>query len=216
MTACLTVEQVLCSGTPRIPLNRRALAQLLRDRPKPDTVEPLLSDNEIDTIRAAIVYLGIYGSMRECPPLALCLQHPDEGIVKLAEHSLMCIWMQSGSKRANRRLAAAIKCLDRENYFAASQMLTELVDYEPSFAEAFFQRGVALCYLEQHDYAGRSYRQALQLNPYHFWAAAAIGHTCIESGNFAGALNYYRQALRIHPRMEELPAAIVQLESLVQ
>ncbi|MCK4341495.1 MAG: tetratricopeptide repeat protein [Phycisphaerae bacterium] len=216
MTDGLTVDQVLRSGPPQVSVNRRVLARLLRERPDPEAVERFLSYPDIETVRAVVLYLGVYGSLHECPLLALCLQHPDCGVVELAEYGLMSIWMQSGTKRGNRHLAAAIGCIKEGDYTTAIHLLSMLAAEEPSFSEAFFQRGLALCYLDRHDEAGRAYRQALRLNPYHFGAAAALGHTCIEQGNMAGALHFYRHALRIHPRLEDLPEAVRQLECLVE
>ncbi len=214
MTAGLSVEQVLRSGVPEVCVDQCVLAGLLRSRPSPEAVVPLLSASDVEVLRAVVVYLGVYGSMRECPLLALHLQHEDAGVSRLAEHSLWSIWMQSGTPRGNRCLARAIRSIENRHCASAIQALSRLTADEPGFAEAFFQRGIACHLSDRLDEAVRDYRQALRLNPHHFGAAAALGHVCVEQGNTAGALLFYKRALRINPRLEGLPDAVLDIESL--
>ena len=54
---------------------------------------------------------------------------------------------------------------------------------------------------------------ALRLNPYHFAAAANLGHTYVEEGDVLSALRYYRYALRIHPRLADLREAVRSIEA---
>ncbi len=179
-------------------------------------VLPLLSSPAVEAARAAILYLGAVGSMRECPVLALYLQHDDAGLAELAEYSLWSIWMQAGTARSNRRLSEAIGDIKHGQYRLAATRLAELVGQEPSFAEAHFQRGLALALLERFDEAASAYREALRLNPYHFAAAAAWGHASVEEGQLGAALHHYRQALRVHPRLPALPGAVRALEAVVE
>ena len=211
-----SVDQVLHAGVPRVAVDRALLERLLHDQPPPEMVLPLLSSPAVEAARAAILYLGAVGSMRECPVLALYLQHDDAGLAELAEYSLWSIWMQAGTARSNRRLSEAIGDIKHGQYRLAATRLAELVGQEPSFAEAHFQRGLALALLERFDEAASAYREALRLNPYHFAAAAAWGHASVEEGQLGAALHHYRQALRVHPRLPALPGAVRALEAVVE
>jgi tetratricopeptide (TPR) repeat protein len=210
------VEKVLQAVAPGAQVDRDLLGGLMGSQLCPEVILPLLADPLVERVRAAVILLGACGSMRDCPLLALCLQHPDQTVVKLAEYCLWCIWMHAGSEKGNRELAGAIDCIRVSAYDNAIDLLQELVAAEPAFAEAHFQLGVALCSVERHQEAARAYRQTLRLNPYHFGAAAALGHTCVQLGNLPGALHHYRQALRIHPSLEDVPKALEQVESIVQ
>jgi tetratricopeptide (TPR) repeat protein len=123
--------------------------------------------------------------------------------------------MQSGSEEGNRHLAAAVGCMKTGDYVAAIKVLDALVAREPEFAEAHFQRGLALAAADRIDRAEDAYRQALRLNPYHFGAAAALGHACVERGQLHAALHFYRQALRVHPQLEDVPDVVQELESVI-
>ena len=162
----------------------------------------------MEIVRAAVLYLGVYGAARECPVLALCLHHADREVVELAERGLWSIWMQSGAPEGNRRLAAAVASMARGQYGSAVRTLSLLIATEPGFAEAHFQLGIALSSLDRNDEAARAYREALRLNPYHFGAAAALGHVAVEQGNLDAALRYYQQAQKLHPRIADVPDAV--------
>lgn len=210
-----TVDHVLESVAPGVGVDRTVLAGLFRKRPHPRAIVALLSAPAAETVCAAVVYLGCHGSVCECPLLAQCLQHEDDGVARLAEYCLWSLWMQGGTERGNRHLAEAIGYIKEGDYAAATYLLTMLVAEEPSFAEAYFQRGIALCLAGRQEEAARAHRQVLRLNPHHFGAAAALGHACVAQGNLAGALYYYRRALRIHPRLEAVPDAIRELEAVI-
>jgi tetratricopeptide (TPR) repeat protein len=208
-----TVDQVLHTVAPRGGVDRATLERLIHERPDTEQLVDLLNGAELEAVRAAVVYLGAYGSVREGALLATCLHHDDPAVVELAENGLWSIWMQGGSETGNRMLALAIGHLNQGDFEAALRLLTALNAREPFFAEPWFQKGVALALVERHGEASVAYRRALHLNPQHFSAAAALGHACVEQGNLSGALHYYRQAVDIHPRLEELPAAVRALEA---
>jgi tetratricopeptide (TPR) repeat protein len=208
-----TVDRILQRVIPGARVQRSILDALLRDQPKPETLVALLAAADPATVRAAVLYLGLYGTVCESAVLALCLHHEDKSVVQLAEHCLWSIWMQSGSEEGNRHLAAAVGCMKTGDHVAAIKVLDGLLAREPEFAEAHFQRGLALAAADQTAEAEDAYRQALRLNPYHFGAAAALGHACVERGHLQAALHFYRQALRIHPQLEDVPDAVHELES---
>ncbi len=211
-----TVDQVLQSVAHPESIDRSVLAVLLREQPGPDILLPLLSARHAATVRAAILYLGLYGSVRHTPLLALCLHHADAEVAALAEHCLWSVWMQSGSEQGNDMLARAIDRMRAGNHRQAIALLAMLILREPGFAEAHFQSGLALASVNRHGEAARAYQEALRLNPHHFAAAAALGHACVELDNLAGALRYYRLALRIHPHQEELRDAAGRLEAAIE
>ena len=87
---------------------------------------------------------------------------------------------------------------------------------EPDYAEAHFQRGLAFATLDRNDEAAEAFREALRLNPYHFAAAASLGHACLELGDLPAAVRYYRQALRLHPRLDDVPVALREVTAALQ
>lgn len=211
-----TVDQVLQSVAAGVCVDRGVLDMLLRDRPGTDAVVPLLSVPSVQVVRAAVIYIGLYGTIRESPLLVLCLQHKDDGVARLAEQCLWGIWMRSGTDRGNRSLAAAMECINRGDNTRAETLLTALTAEEPSFAEAHFQLGVALSMLDRVEEAASAFKEALVVNPYHFAAAAALGHALAELGDLPAALHHYRRAQRMHPRLEDVTEALMHIEDAIE
>jgi tetratricopeptide (TPR) repeat protein len=207
-----TVNRILERVAPGLHIDRSVLNALAREKPRPEALVSLLAAADPATVRAAVLYVGIYGTGREAALLALCLHHADSGVARLAEHCLWSLWMQGGSDDGNRCLAQAVRGISAGKYVEAVETLDALLAHEPGFAEAHFQRGLALSSIERPREAAREYRHALRLNPHHFGAAAALGHALLEQGDLRGALRFYRKALRIHPRLEDLPDAVRELE----
>ncbi len=208
-----SVQHVLRTIAPTVPVDQAVLGALLNDHPTFDRIAHVLNDAAPETARAAVVYLGVHGSAREASVLVMLLQHPDAGVAELAEYGLWNIWMQAGSPAGNRRLVTAVELLAQQQPKPAAATLVSLTADEPHFAEAFHQLGIAYSTLEHWEHAAQAYRQALRLNPQHFAAAAGLGTTCLEQFNRIGALYYFRRAEQIHPRMPGIADAIAALSA---
>ena len=74
-----------------------------------------------------------------------------------------------------------------------------------------FERGRHF-HLGQYDAATRDCHQALEINPYHFQAAAVMGEAYEMQHNLVAALESFRRALRLNPNMEEVRARVIQLQ----
>ncbi len=200
---------------PGCDVDRVALDELLTHRPTPEQLSALLADPRPERVRAAVAYLGMFGSVSESPVLALCLHHDDDGVVRLAEQCLWALWMQAGPPDANTDLAVAVASIRDGHLDDALRRLVNLTAREPGFAEAHFQRGLALALAGRDGEAVGCYERALQLNPYHFAAAAALGHASVEQGDLRAAVRYYRRALQIHPRLDGVPQAMQDLQTML-
>ena len=73
----------------------------------------------------------------------------------------------------------------------------QLVDMAPWFAEAWNQRAIALYGLGRYLQSIDDCRQALEINPYHFGAAAGMGQCHLHRGDMD-------QALSCAPLVEEM------------
>jgi tetratricopeptide (TPR) repeat protein len=211
-----TVDRILSAVDPAQDLDAALLRRLLLERAEPsEAVGYLREGTPVAEQRAAVLYLGMYGSMRECPVLALCLQHPDEHLAELAENALWLVWMQAGSQEGNAQLTRGILRLQANEVAGAIRTLSLLGATEPQFAEAHFQLGLALITAGRTPEAVRTFRQTLRLNPYHFAAAAALGHAYLEEGHLEAAAREYAHARQLHPRLKDVPEAARQVESIL-
>jgi tetratricopeptide (TPR) repeat protein len=67
-------------------------------------------------------------------------------------------------------------------------------------------------HLGQYDAAIRDCHQALEINPYHFTAAAGMGQCHLLQDNPVAALEAFRRALRLNPGLEQVRAQVVRLQ----
>lgn len=211
----MDIDQILRTLPLDVTVDRELLRAFFEERPACESVIKHLGTSDAGRVRSAVLYLGLHGTPREAAVLTLCLRHHDEQTARLAEFCLWYLWMQAGSTQGNQTLAEAVQRIKLGDFGGAIDILRVLVDREPAFAEAHFQCGLALESTERHAEAAAAYRETLRLNPYHFGAATALGHTCVEQGNLNGALHYYRKALEIHPRLTDVPDAINAIEEIV-
>lgn len=164
-------------------------------------------------VRLAVICLGLTGSMKHSQRLVSLLNHSNERIVAAAEDALWSLWMRAGSPDGAKRLADAILAAQQGESDSALQILRDLIASEPALAEAHHQQAILLHALERNDEAEAAYHATLDLNPDHFAAAAGLGHLCIERDDYDGALDFYKQALKIHPRLTGVREVVPRLEA---
>jgi len=175
----------------------------------------LLATSDLTALRAAVWCLVHIGSMAANLPLASVLQHDDAATVELAENALWSVWLRAAPPDLHKRLCAAIRlsghsCLDK----AVAEM-DSIIAACPDYTEAFDQRAIVRFLKSDYNGASEDYRWAASLNPVHFGALAGVGHCHAALGQHQDALNAYRRALAIHPRMEGIREAIAQVERMV-
>ena len=94
----------------------------------------------------------------------------------------------------------------------STRLATQLILEAPWYAEAYFLRSSAA--IEQKDYekAIRDSHQALEINPYHFPAAIAMGQCYLKNGETIMALESFRRSLRLNPNLEAVRTQVSYLE----
>ena len=78
------------------------------------------------------------------------------------------------------------------------------------------QRARAWFALSRDAEAIRDCHQALELNPYHFAAAARMAQAYLRLGNQVSALESFRRALRLNPNLEDVRAQVERLARLIE
>jgi tetratricopeptide (TPR) repeat protein len=180
------------------------LAMELRMRWKPCQIGKLLASADTDVRRVAAISLGMIGTRKEIPILARALHDPDDCVNKMAEHSLWSIWFRLCKPEAAKPFQAGVALLEAQDYRAAIEHFQIASNMDPEFAEAFNQCAIAHYLLGEHDESIRDCIKTIQLMPSHFGAMAGIGHNYCEKGECCKAIDHYRKALEINPRLQEL------------
>jgi len=182
------------------------------DRYSIGALERVAQNGERMARRAAVLALGRLGDYRSNSVLGRALVDLDRGVRTLAENAIARIWLRVGMAAHERRLTAIEEQFDEGDYDRASRLASKLVQDAPWIAHGWFQRGKAYFHLAQYDAAVRDCHQALEINAYHFQAAAVMGQSYEMQNNLLAALEAYRRALRLKPNMEEIRARVIQLQ----
>jgi tetratricopeptide (TPR) repeat protein len=174
------------------------------------TLTRLLESPDAATRRAALLALGLLGSMKACEAIAARLHDEDRDLCQLAADTLWTLWFRADSPDHNEELQRLARVRDRARALAG---LDALIKKAPQFAEAYNQRAIVHFRLEQFDKAIADCEKVYQLNPQHFGALAGMGQCYLQLRKHRAALKAFRGAARINPHMDGVAETIRALEN---
>ena len=111
------------------------------------------------------------------------------------------------------RVRVAIEAKDLD---LALKLLNALIKIRPDYVEAWNRR--ATIYFMKNDY-GKSIadiREVLKREPRHFGALTGLGVILEEIGDDRHALEVFRRAVEVYPRIERVPDLIKTLQEKVE
>jgi tetratricopeptide (TPR) repeat protein len=177
------------------------------------TLERLLESGDAEVRQAAVMALGMLGSMKVNAPLARLLHDDDTEVRSLAEEALWSLWSLAGGPEQHAQLQHLmelhLKSTGPEPILAG---FDALIQKAPDFAEALNQRAIFFFRLGQWDQAIADCTRVLKLNPYHFGAASGLAQCYLKQKKLRAALRAYRRAFRINPNLEGVEEVIHSLE----
>lgn len=191
----------------------RGFRDAVQDRYTEGTLQRLLASDDVKARRAATLALGFIGTMDANPSVAAALHDPDSLVQMFAADALWELWFRGGTAEQNRRLRQASREADA---LRARSELDSLIQQAPAFAEAYNQRAIWFFKRNEFARAVEDCEKTLQLNPYHFGAAAGLGQCLVKLGKPRAALRAFRTALEINPALEHLHDTIRTLEQTLE
>lgn len=180
------------------------------------TLERLAQHESRPVRRAAILALGFLGDSEANQVLGRALHDEDRTARILAENGIRNVWKRAGNQEHRRQLEVVIRLNSAEQYEEAGRRAGELAEEAPWLAEAWNQRAIANFALGNYAESIRDCHQALDLNPYHFAAAAGMGQAYLQLGNPVSALESFRRALRLHPDLEAVRVHVARLTRMIE
>lgn len=189
-----------------------ALIQHIGEHYEIATLERLARGGSRVTRRAAVLALGFVGEYESNHVLGQSLRDNDRAVRTIAENSIRNVWCRAGTAMQRERLGVIMRLNAAQQLEEAVELATELIENAPWFAEAWNQRAVAFFALGRYDDSIKDCHQALEINPYHFSAAACEGRCYLECDDPADALVAFRRALSLNPSLEAIRAHVVYLE----
>jgi len=180
------------------------------------TIERLAEFGQRNSRRAATMSLGFLGDFTSNQTMGRRMSDEDRGVRILAEHGIRELWYRDGNDGQRQALQVIIRANSSLQPTMAERKSSELIDDAPFFAEAWNQRAIAFFQSRRFDDSANDCFQALELNPYHFGAAAGMGQCYLELNDPMGALDSFRRALRLNPGLEDVRAQVSYLERALE
>jgi tetratricopeptide (TPR) repeat protein len=184
--------------------------QRVAQRYNEGTLLRLLESGDGETRRAALVAMGLLGSMSANAGIAARLHDEDRDLAQLAADTLWTLWFRADTPGNSGELQRLVRMRDRGKALAG---LDALIQKAPDFAEAYNQRAIVHFRLKQFDRSIADCEKVLQMNPHHFGAQAGLGQCYLQMRKHRAALKAFRNALRINPQMEGVAETIRALEN---
>lgn len=130
------------------------------------------------------------------------------------EAAIWKLWMSSDSPTAEVLLQQATAALEAGDDDPSLQLLDQLTQSYPDFAEAWNKRATLYYKLGRFDEALADIDRVLALEPRHFGALAGRGMILAQQRKYDAALAALHEALAVNPQMAEVQRAIKELERL--
>src|SRR5262245_32557568 len=176
------------------------------------TLQHLLENADVKTRQAAVLALGLTGTMESNAALAVMLRDEDRVVKQLAADALWSLWFRADSEANHQALRRLMRQHDAKKALAG---LKALIHKAPEYAEAYNQRAILYFRLEEFQQAAADCETVLKLNPYHFGAQAGLAQCYMKLKKPRAALRAFRHALRLNPNLEGVAETIHDLEDAV-
>jgi len=141
---------------------------------------------------------------------------PNEESAKAVEERIWAVWMISPSDTANLLMTRVRTAVEQKDLDLAIKLLDGIIAIKPDYVEAWNRR--ATLYYMQKDY-GRAIsdiREVLRREPRHFGALSGLGLILQDIGDDKQALEVYRRALNVYPRLQRIPDLVKELQQKVE
>jgi tetratricopeptide (TPR) repeat protein len=188
--------------------------QIVQARYGEGTLQRLLDATHPQTRQAAVLALGLGGTMNSNRPLAGMLHDDDPAVRQMASESMWSIWFRASTPENNQELQrlvsqAASEEGDPDVVLAGFDALLKSA---PEFAEVYNQRAIFFFQLSEYAKAIKDCERVLKLNPHHFGAAGGMAQSYLKQRKLRAALRAYRRSFRINPNLDGVRQAIQSLE----
>lgn len=176
------------------------------------TLERLSQHSQPGVRRAAVMALCFLSDYSSNNTVGMALNDDDRGVRLIAENGIRSLWVRAGTQSQRHRLRKLITQMQGNALDSALREADSLIVDAPWYSEAYSQRAQVHYKRKDFERSLRDNHQTLEINPYHFPAAIAMGQCYLRQGENVMALDCFRRALRLNPNLEMIRTQISYLE----
>jgi len=141
---------------------------------------------------------------------------PDDETAKAIEQRIWAAWMQTRSDTASLLMVRVQKAVEDKDLDLALKLLDAIVKVKPDYIEAWNRRATIYYMKKDYGHSIADIREVLKREPRHFGALTGLGLMLQDIGDDKQALEVYRRALAVYPRLERVPDIVKTLQDKVE
>jgi tetratricopeptide (TPR) repeat protein len=141
---------------------------------------------------------------------------PDDESAKYVENRIWAMWIATDSDTTTLLMSRVKAAVDAKDLDLGIKLLTAVIDIRPDYIEAWNRRATIYYMKKDFDDALADIHEVLKREPRHFGALSGLGMIMQELGDDKHALEAFRRALAVHPRLEHIPDLVKQLSEKVE
>jgi len=141
---------------------------------------------------------------------------PDDVSAKAVEERIWALWIVSRSDTTNLLMTRVKTALDAQDTDLALKLLNSIIKIKPDYVEAWNRRSTLYYMKKDYGRAIADIREVLKREPRHFGAMSGLGLILQDIGDDKQALEIYRRALAVYPRLKRVPDLVKTLKEKVE
>ena len=141
---------------------------------------------------------------------------PDDESAKYVENRIWAMWIATDSDTTTLLMSRVKAAVDAKDLDLGIKLLTAVIDIRPDYIEAWNRRATIYYMKKDFDDSLSDIHEVLKREPRHFGALSGLGMIMQELGDDKHALEAFRRALAVHPRLEHIPDLVKQLSEKVE
>jgi tetratricopeptide (TPR) repeat protein len=130
-------------------------------------------------------------------------QSPDEMSARELEDRIWRTWFQSGDEQIDELMQQAMQRRGVYDFNGAHELLDQVIDKKPDYAEAWNQRATVYFNQGEHEKSLEAIARTLELEPRHFGSMAGRAVIRLQQGKAALAYQNVVEAMKVHPYLKE-------------
>jgi tetratricopeptide (TPR) repeat protein len=141
---------------------------------------------------------------------------PDDVTAKAIEGRIWALWASTRSDTTTLLMARAQTAVEQHDIDLAIKLLDAVIKIRPGYVDAWNRRATIFYMKKDYGRALADIREVLSREPRHFGALSGLGLIMQDLGDDKQALEVYRRALAIYPRLERIPEVVKELQEKVE